>query len=158
GHGIAMPGINPARQHHITIESLPRFWNQHMPTTTSRWRFALWLPLLFAIGCQPVRENRSINFDKKGDQVAFQHGGNGGFIGDQKGGPAKKIFQPDADVVATSSPLWSPTDKRLLFTTAKKADDKARNELRLRANGDPAGNRFFAAPTIYTCWLREEEK
>jgi dipeptidyl aminopeptidase/acylaminoacyl peptidase len=125
----------------------------------SRSRCALWLPLLLVIGCgQPVREDRSMNYEKDGDAVAFQHGNNGVFVADKDGAP-KKIFQPPADVLATSSPLWSPTDKRLIFTTAKRAkDDPAGKELRLGGDGDPAGKLHFEAATVYTCWLREEEK
>jgi hypothetical protein len=130
-----------------------------MFSVLSRWRCALWLPLLLAIGCgQPVREDRSINYEKGGDAVAFQHGNNGVFVADKDGAP-KKIFQPPADVLATSSPLWSPTDKRLIFTTARKAkDDPAGNALRLGGDGDPAGKLHFEVATVYTCWLREEEK
>jgi hypothetical protein len=121
----------------------------------SRLRCALWLLTLTA-GCQPVREDRSVNFDKNGDQVAFQHGDNGVFVADKNGGPPKKIFQPAADVVATSTPLWCPTDGRLIFTTAKRvgADVKAKP---LGGEGDPAGRFVFEGGTIYTCWLRGEE-
>jgi len=123
----------------------------------SRSRCALWLPLLLVIGCgQPVREDRSINHQQDGDAVAFQHGNNGVFVADKDGAP-KKIFQPPADVLATSSPLWSPTDKRLIFTTAKQPGAAAQ-QVRPAGDGDPAGRIFFEGPTTYTCWLRDEEK
>ena len=128
-----------------------------MVRALSRLRYALWLPLVLAVGCQPVREDRSINFQTNGDQVAFQHGSDGIFIADQHGGPPTKIFQPAADVVATSTPLWSPTDKRLIFTTAKKAADM-NIELHLGGEADPAGKLYFETPILYTCWLREEPK
>jgi hypothetical protein len=122
-----------------------------------RSRCALWLSFLLMIGCQPVREDRSINFQRDGDQVGFQHGKDGVFIADVNGGAAKKIFQPADDVIATSPPLWSPTDKRLIFTTAKKADP-AGKAIQLGGQDNPAGKLFLPSPIIYTCWLREEEK
>jgi hypothetical protein len=106
-------------------------------------------------GCQPVREDRSIHFSPDGQRVAFQNGREGVFVADGDGEP-QKIFQPDASVLATSPPLWSPVDGRLIFTTAEV--DPQGSGLQIRASGDPdpAGNIHFQREVVYTCWLREE--
>jgi Tol biopolymer transport system component len=132
--------------------------NKNMMSLVSRSRCALCLlPLVLAIGCQPVREDRSINPSKDGNQFAFQNGNEGVYIANNNGGSPIKIFQPSPGTVATSAPLWSPTDKRLIFTTAQKVDDKTK-QLHLGGDGDPAGKLHFEAKTLYTCWLRDEEK
>src|SRR5262245_45410569 len=83
-------------------------------------RCALVLGLSLLAGCPaPVREDRNINFTPDGKNVGFQHGSAGVFVADDNGGGLKNIFEPSEDMLAVSSPLWSPADKRLLFTTAK---------------------------------------
>ena len=67
------------------------------------------------------------------DSVGFQHGDQGVFVADKDGGGLKKVFQPGADVLATSTPLWSPTGRRLIFTTARAADGDAAALARTRA-------------------------
>src|SRR5262245_54552440 len=103
-------------------------------------------------GCG-VRENRQINFSADGTSVGFQHGKEGVFVAGGDGGGLRKIFTPAKDTLAVSSPLFSPTDMRLIFTTAKAANgDKgmttAVNPL------DPAGAVHVQCPIVYTCWLR----
>ncbi len=119
------------------------------------------LPLFvacFLAGCSAtVREDRTLAFTSDGKQVAFQHGRDGIFIAETEGAAPTKIFQPDDDVIATSTPLWSPIDKRLIFTTATKAD-KDKGRTRLPQQQDPAGDLHAAEPTLYTCWLRSELK
>ncbi len=117
------------------------------------------LPLALVVlglaGCgQPVREDRSITWSSDGSRSSFQHGREGVFIVEGEGSAPKKIFQPGPDVVATSAPLWSPTDKRLLFTTARRAEKPA--EKPPPREQDPAGNLYTEQPTVYTCWLRGE--
>jgi hypothetical protein len=86
-------------------------------------RFSVFSFLVLA-GCgTSVREDRAIPFTTDGQHVAFQHGRDGIFVSETEGAEPTKIFQPDADVIAVSPPLWSPIDKRLIFTTAKP-DDK----------------------------------
>lgn len=123
-------------------------------------RFAL--PLLASVllaGCSPgVREDRTITFDQGGKNVGFQHGREGIFIAETEGAAPTKIFQPDDDVLAVSAPLWSPTDKRLIFTTARRAGKKTGRDGSLPAEQDPAGDVHGQQPTEYTCWLREEPK
>jgi hypothetical protein len=110
---------------------------------------ALTAALLAAAGCQPVRSDRSVNFSSDGKQVAESRGHDGVFIEDADGGPPTKIFQPDADVIAVSAPLWSPADRRLVFTTAKHPE-KPKN-----SGSDLIGDLAFQHDVIYTCWLRE---
>jgi hypothetical protein len=139
-------------------------------------RIASWLRLapgvvllglvLALAGCQGVQEDRTIEFAPSGDSVGFQHGDQGVFVADKAGGGLKKVFQPDADVLATSTPSWSPKGRRLIFTTAKAADGDtaamARTQAQVQAllrNGsdpNPAGEVFFETAVVYTCWLRDE--
>src|SRR5277367_5814685 len=62
------------------------------------WRrpFALAaLGLLFWVGCDAVREDRTINISPSGNQVAFQHGEDGIFIADPRTGELRRVFDPD---------------------------------------------------------------
>lgn len=121
-------------------------------------RVSLFAVLLLA-GCSAgVREDRTIHFTSDGRQVAFQHGRDGVFVVETEGAEPTKIFQPDEDTVAVSAPLWSPTDKRLIFTTAKNADDKKQPGKALPDEPKPEGELLFAGPTRYTCWLRDDAK
>ena len=67
----------------------------------------LGLVAVFA-GCEAVREDRTIEFSAGAESVGFQHGEQGVFVADKNGGGLKKVFQPGDDVLATSTPLWSP--------------------------------------------------
>ena len=120
------------------------------------------LPLLVSFllaGCTSgVREDRTITFAQDGQQVAFQHGRDGIFIAETEGAAPTKIFQPDEDVIAVSTPAWSPIDKRLIFTTAKSAGKNQNGGGGLPAEQDPAGNLHAGGPALYTCWLRTEPK
>jgi hypothetical protein len=109
-------------------------------------------------GCgQPVREDRSINWSKEGGAVGFQHGQEGVFLADKDGRKLTKIFQPDLGVIATSTPLWDPAGKRVLFTTARSPGDQPQGNLPfLSGEQDPAGNIHFQQDIVYTCWLYEQ--
>jgi dipeptidyl aminopeptidase/acylaminoacyl peptidase len=117
-------------------------------------------------GCEAVREDRTIEFSPQADSVGFQHGEQGVFVADKNGGGLKKVFQPGADVVATSTPLWSPKGRRLVFTSARAADGdssnlaraqtQVRGLLRSGSDPDPNGDLFVGMPVIYTCWLRAD--
>jgi hypothetical protein len=78
------------------------------------------------------------------------------FVADKDGGGHKKIFQPDADVLAVSTPLWAPDGKRLIFTTAR--DPNGPHVQPPVGDPDPAGDVHLQRPVVYTCWLRNEEK
>jgi hypothetical protein len=111
------------------------------------------------VGCSPaVREDRSITFARDGKQVAFQHGRDGIFVAETEGVTPTKIFQPDEDVIAASTPLWSPIDRSLIFTTARDADKDQNGKRGLPAEQDPAGDLHHEKPALYTCWLRTEPK
>ncbi len=122
--------------------------------------------VLVLAGCEPVREDRTIEFSAQAESVGFQHGDQGVFVADKVGGGLKKVFQPGADVLATSTPLWSPKGKRLVFTTATAADGDAaavaRSQAQLRgllrggSEPDPTGELFTQEPVVFTCWLRDE--
>jgi hypothetical protein len=126
-------------------------------------RLALALALF---GCEAVQEDRTIEFSAQGESVGFQHGDQGLYVAGKDGGGLKKVFQPGADVIATSTPLWSPQGQRLIFTTAHSADgdqaEIARSQAQLRgllrggADPNPAGELFTEMPVVYTCWLRGE--
>lgn len=123
--------------------------------------------LLVLAGCEGVQEDRTIEFSAQGESVGFQHGDQGLFVADKDGKGLTKVFQPGADVLATSTPLWSPQGRRLIFTTARAAEGDAavaaqsHAQLRsLMAGGsepNPAGDVFTQMPVVYTCWLRDEE-
>ena len=122
--------------------------------------------VLAMAGCDAVQEDRTIEFSAQADSVGFQHGDQGVFVADKNGGALIKVFQPGADVLATSTPLWSPKGRRLVFTTARAADGDAAAVARsqaqlqglLRGGSDPnpAGELFTQVPVVYTCWLRDE--
>lgn len=104
-------------------------------------------------GCgQPAREDRTIQFSADGGQVGFQHAGDGIFLANPAGGPPRKIFQPDPNVIAVSTPLWSPAGKEVIFLTAISPGQQPQA---LGINGspdDPAGRLFYQGPITYTCW------
>jgi WD40 repeat protein len=125
---------------------------------------------LFAViaGCDGgVREDRTIEFSAGAESVGFQHGEQGVFVADKNGGGLKKVFQPGGDVLATSTPLWSPKERQLIFTTARAdgPDPAASNRVQAQVRGllrgtsdpDPAGDLFIQMPVVYTCWLRSED-
>lgn len=117
-----------------------------------RLRYALWVcaSLLISVvanGCaRPNDGDRAINWSREGQAVGFQHGLDGVFLAARNGAELRKIFKPDDDVVATSAPLWSPTDGRVIFTTARslsstaglQASEKVAYTCRLRAEGTGA--------------------
>ena len=145
----------------------------HHARTVAFFRPALGSSLLGLVaalaGCDGgVREDRTIEFSAGAESVGFQHGEQGVFVADKNGGVLKKVFQPDSDVLATSTPLWSPKERKLIFTTARadSADPAASNRAQVQLQGmlrgtsdpDPAGDLFIQMPVVYTCWLRDEEK
>jgi hypothetical protein len=113
-------------------------------------RFTPALFLLFLIACQPVREDRTIEFSGDGEEVGFQHGVDGIYVADGDGGTLEKIHDPDQDVIATSTPQFAPDDKRLIFCTAEPIGEPRRTFNIF----DPAGALHQETPVIYTCWLR----
>jgi tetratricopeptide (TPR) repeat protein len=113
------------------------------------------------IGCgQPVREDRSVTFSKDGNQVGFQHNEDGVFLASKDGGAPVKIFQPDANILATSTPLWSPDGQKVIFTSARSQDGTppVRNVWPFGATNDPAGRIQHKQPIVYTCWLCDRSK
>jgi hypothetical protein len=130
-----------------------------------RYRYALIGPGLFTLlallaGCtSPVREDRSINWSHDGGSVGFQHGREGIFLADKDGQELTRIFQPDAGVIAMSTPLWDSAGKRVLFTTARRPAGQA-PATRPFTSGedDPAGNLHLQQDIVYTCWLCEKSE
>jgi hypothetical protein len=120
-------------------------------------RYGLVAFVALLAGCaQPAREDRSITWSKGGESVGFQHGQEGVFLADKDGRKLTRIFQPDPGVLATSTPLWSPSGKRVLFTTARSPNGQPPVRLPF-GNGhqDPAGTVHFQQDVVYTCWLYE---
>jgi Tol biopolymer transport system component/tetratricopeptide (TPR) repeat protein len=107
-------------------------------------------------GCgEPVREDRTITWSAQGDAVGFQHGEEGVFVADNEGAELLKVFQPGMDVLATSTPLWSPDGKRLIFTTGRAAGENVVAPSQLDWAASPEGRQYARIPVIYTCYLRE---
>ncbi|HEX4069808.1 MAG TPA: hypothetical protein VHX68_01510 [Planctomycetaceae bacterium] len=78
--------------------------------------------MLLVSGCDPVPEDRRLQFSPSGNQVAFQHGADGIFVADPQTGELRKVFDPDPSIVAVSTPLWSEDETRAVFTTARNAN------------------------------------
>jgi hypothetical protein len=111
--------------------------------------------LALTLGCgQPVREDRTVHFAPQGNAVGFQHGADGVFVADKDGGGLTKVFSPDANTLAVSTPLFSPDGRRLLFTTAHGQGNPPGPRLPGGLGGDPAGNVHHQQEVTYTCWLR----
>lgn len=114
---------------------------------------------LSLIGCaDPVREDRTVEFSRDGSQVAFQHGDEGVYVASADGKGVEKIFQPDASVLATSRPLASPADGRLIFTTAQPLESEPPPPPRTNQPLVAEGRVDWKRPVRYTCWLRSEAK
>ncbi len=106
-------------------------------------------------GCgQPVREDRMIPWSADGSAVGFQHGSDGVFIHGNDG-KLRKIFELGAEVLATSTPLWSPDEHRVIFTTAEPC--AAGRVPQPPQEPDPAGQLHIQQPVTYTCWLWSEK-
>ncbi len=115
--------------------------------------------LLAGSGCSPVTvtEDRSINYSTQGTGVAFQHGEDGVFVASSDGQSLERIFD-STDALAVSSPLWSPVDGRLIFTTAHAAEPEqsAIRNPSVAWDANPEGRDFRPQEVMYTCWVRDE--
>jgi hypothetical protein len=139
----------------------PEFLRIRQQTTFAASRFSVYiLIILCLLGCEGgVREDRTIEFSRDGTQVAFQHGREGGFVASADGQGLTKIFQPDESVLATSRPLASPTDGRLIFTTAEPLEGHPAPAGGATLGPTPAEGRIvFAGAVRYVCWLSTEPK
>jgi hypothetical protein len=115
------------------------------------------LTLFLVLGCgEQVREDRSADWGRDGKTVAFQHDKEGVFVADKNGQGLTRIFEPDATVLATSRPLYSPLDGRLTFTTAYHPDGTPRSEATNLFPAAPEGSVVWQGRVKYTCWLRDE--
>lgn len=120
-------------------------------------RTALFAVISILAACMAgAREDRSVAWSGSGERVTFQHADEGVFVAGADG--IQRIYRPNDDVAATSTPLWSPDGKRLIFATARVADGNYGLPLLRGGFGadDPAGNRFARRPARYTCWLRDK--
>jgi len=134
-----------------------------MYRVSKNWQWLGWGTIcscLMTVGCsnEPVREDRSINFSADGQEVAFQHGAEGVFVAGDKVDQPVKIFDAGEETIAVSSPLWSPTDKRLIFTAARPAHPESDPLARQVAAWDasPTGRQFQPEDVVYSCLLRPE--
>jgi hypothetical protein len=115
------------------------------------------LTLLVFDGCgAPVREDRSADWGRDGKTVAFQHDNEGVFVADKEGNTITRIFEPDDKVLATSRPLYSPLDGRLIFTTAYEPEGTPRPAATNVFPTAPEGSVVWQGRVKYTCWLRDE--
>ncbi len=121
--------------------------------------FCSLLLCMFAGCSNTVTEDRTITYSADGDSVAFQHGTQGVFIVESESGQLEKIFQPDEKTLATSTPLWSPDRKSVVFTTAVDIDQDSEEVVPATTqqwDDTPQGRGFSARKVRYTCWLHEE--
>lgn len=126
-----------------------------MRTDNRLCRIGAVLLLTVTAGCstQGVPEDRTIQFSEDGNSVAFQHGDEGVFV--RRGGKLYHIFKPETGTIASSTPLWSPTNDAVIFTTCKSVKVR-RNPLRPRDDNwdaNPDGRVFSQQDVRYTCWL-----
>src|SRR5262245_25924019 len=119
-------------------------------------RIPVLIVLLLAAGCaEPVREDRAADWGRDGSTVAFQHDKEGVYVADKQGTRVERIFEPDESVLATSRPLYSLTDSRLIFTTAYPLEGGASPQPGAPpASVPPAGRVVWLQPVKYTCRLR----
>ncbi|HEY2909981.1 MAG TPA: hypothetical protein VGI99_07030, partial [Gemmataceae bacterium] len=104
--------------------------------------------LLAAIGCQPVREDRTIVIGPDG-QTSFQHGLNGVFVTDPTSHLPRRIYEPSPDDLAIGPPRWDASGRKMIFAVAQAADGP-----RHQLGESPADGRVYSAiPVRYTCWL-----
>ena len=123
------------------------------PGLRAHWLFVAGLVGCVLAGCgQPVREDRSIPFNADGSQVGFQHGNDGIFLASPSGGPPRKIYQPTADTIAVSTPLWSPDGRQVIFLTAVGKGQTPSPLAGLGSADDPAGRIVYQGLITYTCW------
>ncbi len=115
-------------------------------------------------GCSNgVREDRTINYSGEGGSVAFQHGDDGLFVASSDGSKLDKVFD-STGILASSSPLWSPIDKRLIFTTIQPKSEAGAQvnqppqqpQPQGTWDANPDGRWFLPGQMEYTCWLRHE--
>lgn len=116
---------------------------------------ALLLVVVAGCGKEPVREDRTIEWARDGGDVTFQHGKEGVYVTDKEGTGLTKIFEPDETVLATSRPLYSPSDGRLIFTTAHDPGGQPRPAASGLFPDSPEGRVDLQRPVQYTCWIRD---
>ena len=107
-------------------------------------------------GCSPtVQEDRTIEYSARGESVAFQHGTDGVYVASSDGTKLEKVFD-SSDALAVSSPLFSPDDSKMIFTTAVPIEQSGAPNSSLVENweANPEGRRFRKMPVEYACWLR----
>lgn len=115
--------------------------------------------VLAGLGCSPgVRQDRTITWSAEGNAVGFQHDQEGVFIANEEGGQLEKIFQPGADALVTSSPLWSPKGGRLIFTVARDPNASPAPNQPVPFMPNPEGDIFRQRRVVYTCWLWEKPR
>jgi tetratricopeptide (TPR) repeat protein len=125
--------------------------------TAARLGAAVLLCAVVAAGCnQPVREDRAMSWTAGGDRGGFQHGPNGVFLTDPKGGPPVLIHKPGPEVIAVGAPQWSPDGRKVVFTTARSAQPAAPAGQPQPAEPRAEGGVVTQTPAVYTCWLYDE--
>ncbi len=115
---------------------------------------------LALLGCGGVPEDRTIAWSVTGDSVGFQHGRDGIWVWDTETDLPQQIYQPPDEVIATSTPLWSPDGNRLVFTTAVVDYEGSTSTSRISSasqqgewDSNPEGRVFNQVAVQYDCWL-----
>lgn len=112
---------------------------------------------IYILGCYgAVREDRTVEFSRDGQRVAFQNRDDGVFVASADGQGLTKIFQPDQNVLATSRPMSSPVDGRLIFTTAEPLENEPPQPPRDSGPLPAEGIIVWQRPVRYTCWIKDE--
>lgn len=100
-------------------------------------------------GGQAVQEDRTITFGTNG-ATTFQHGSTGIFI--DVDGETRSIFKPDESALATSTPLWSPDKKKVLFLVAKSKQQQPTGSEQAWDDA-PDGRLVRAGGVQYDCYV-----
>lgn len=131
-----------------------------------RMGFSLIFSMSLAVaGCRGVSEDRTITWSPTGNSVGFQHGRDGLFVWDAEVGRAEQIYQPPSDVLATSTPLWSPDGNGLVFLTATRDREGSDGPTDVSSefpeadwDSNPEGRIFRKLPAQYDCWICERKE
>lgn len=123
-------------------------------------RIALVAAIVYVAGCgsgDGVREDRSVHSTADGGALSFQHGNQGVYV--SVDGQLQQVYQPNEDVLATSTPLWAPDSSRMIFTVAT-AVKNSRNEANVAGqewDDSPDGRVMQKRSIRYACRMHVKD-
>lgn len=123
-------------------------------------RIALVAAILCVSGCgqsDAVREDRSILSASDDGALSFQHGDQGVYVSID--GQLQQVYQPNENVLATSTPLWAPDGGRMIFTVATAIQEEANAANRAGPEWDdsPEGRIMQKRSIRYACRVHDKD-